>query len=80
MKLNTFIILDRAVRDGTAFGLASAMQNDAVNKNPELLIDFVADHIMSELSNIIIFDDMTKEDPITIDPAASKDELTQTNS
>ncbi len=42
--------------------------NKEINDSPEKLIDFIADHIMSELSNIIIFDDMTKEDPITIDP------------
>lgn len=68
MKLNTYIILDRAIREAVLVGFTQAMRDEDINNNPEKLVDYMGDTIMSELSNIIIFDDLTKEDPITIDP------------
>lgn len=69
MKLNTYVILDRHIREAVAIGLVTGLKSPEIAADIEKLVDYVGDTVMSSLTQIIIFDDLVKEDLIkTIDP------------
>lgn len=70
MKLNTYVILERQVREAVAIGVVGGLRTPEIAADIEKLVDHIGDAVMGGLCEIIIFDDLVKDDTVkTVDPA-----------